>query len=593
MLEPISILGATGFTIVVLNFLLTSLSKLDEKRRELIECQDRLHVYMLELSVCQSRMLTWKSIWHADQPFAEETYKYFWQSDYEEIMENFKRMDALSLKISHDIVGKTRKRLQKKRQNEDQADPVASQTTKSSKGIHKKTTDLDEQNLLPREDDWIMWESETEKFRSSLDTSLKIRDIGVAYRIAFALFKNQTLGERLGRLKQGIANISELSSKQFDRLQGESTTNEPNYDKLDEAVRLKDCVDQLTSFAKALFEQHKLSQNNQTWALELRFPDSCSNLKDWDSISSIDLDFAVSIKNDQKWVNKRVRIRYTRGMLDQPGIAMDVIKEISVVINEMIAGMSRGASEPAIIGNGETHTPEAGPVQDLVVGDGGSRLQEREQTQEVQQARMQHVEGDSTENLRAKERDKSLRLFPASTRKTFPFRKLFEDGFFEREDVYKAWEPDRARLTLGLVNWTILLWNTPWTTEPCCCGIRFEQVPQSAIHTFKTGEHKDCSHEAWKLQHLGLVLAELIMASPLRVVPEPPGFKYQQCIRHADTTKWENISREGILETVRKRSGSETISNAVKFCLDTRSQLARGDFQPQFMLQFIQRIFNP
>jgi hypothetical protein len=596
MLEPISILGATGFTMAALNFLLTSLSKLDDKRRELVECQDRLHVYMLELSVCQSRMLTWKSIWHADQPFSQETYKYFWQHDYPEIMKNFKRMDTLSLNITHDIVGKNRKFPQKKCKNEAQADPVIGQTTKSSKGghsFHKRTTYMEELSLLPQEGDWNIWESETEKLRSGLDTSLKIRDIGVAYRIAFALFKNQTLGERLGRLNQGIANIAELSGRQFDRLQGDSTKNEPTYSKLYEAVRLKDCVDQLTTFAKALFEQYELSQNNQIWALELRFPDDCGNSKDWDSISSIDLDFTVSIRMDQNWVNKRVRIQCTRGMLDRPGIAVDMVKKISVVLNDMIAGMSSEASEPTVVENRETHTSEASSTQGLEIRVDEIQLQEQEHTPQVQQAGMQNVGSDSTANLRAKGRDNSLQLFPASIRKTFPFRKLFEDGFFEQEDVYKAWEADRARLALGLVNWMILLWNTPWTTDPCCCGIRFEQVSHSAIHTFKTGEHKGCSHETWKLQHLGLVLAELTMAIPLRVLPGSPSFMYQQWNRSANTAQWEDICREKILETVRKRSGSEAISNAVKFCLDTRSQLARGDFQPQFILQFIQCIFNP
>jgi hypothetical protein len=69
---------------------------------------------------------------------------------------------------------------------------------------------------------------------------------------------------------------------------------------------------------------------------------------------------------------------------------------------------------------------------------------------------------------------------PPSSRKTPPLRVLFRGGFFDTDIVYKAWEEDRARLALGLANWTLLLWSTNWTGELCCCVIEFVKLSTAA-----------------------------------------------------------------------------------------------------------------
>ncbi|KAL1616897.1 hypothetical protein SLS54_008101 [Diplodia seriata] len=72
-----------------------------------------------------------------------------------------------------------------------------------------------------------------------------------------------------------------------------------------------------------------------------------------------------------------------------------------------------------------------------------------------------------------------LRLDPAEKRSK-PFNKVFQSGLLAHDKIlYKAWTRERLDLMLGFANWMIMLWDTPWTSQPCTCGIRFEQLNHS------------------------------------------------------------------------------------------------------------------
>src|SRR5204863_2887061 len=131
------------------------------------------------------------------------------------------------------------------------------------------------------------------------------------------------------------------------------------------------------------------------------------------------------------------------------------------------------------------------------------------------------------------------------------------------------------------------------TSDLCCCGLRFSQLPTDdpcSVHTFT---REDREHNFGKLQNLGIVLAELITARALRVVTVPSGFEYQQWQRSAEGGFWKVISRERLLQEIDAKSQSKGIVRAVEYCLDNRSSLAREDFQPQFLLQLVESVFTP
>jgi hypothetical protein len=536
MIDPGSIVSATGFILGAINFLLTALSKLDEERCEFYECQDRLRAYKLKVSICQSKIRTWILIWHGADHFDPDTYKYSWSDKHDEIIDGFREMHELSVQIVDDILGRSKESKAKQHQikAEKYQEESFARTAKFRASFRLKMRVPNQTAFLPQDDDWRLWRFITGLLRQNPDAKPEIRDVSGLYRIALALVRNQTLEDRLDRLKKGIANIAELSQSQFTRLQGEDSKGTYTDRTLQRAECFMACVDKLSGFTEAIYEGQKHVENTRGWALELRIPDHRGNLKEWDRVALLDLDFTFYVKDNQEgWTRRRLRVLYDRDAPNIPKVAMD-------------------------LPNRAIHSP---------------------------------VVQSSTGEDPARE----FQIQQPSTRKSRPFRRLFLEGFFDRMWVYKAWEADRARLALSLVNWMVLLWSTSWTANPCCCGLRFAQLPTddpSSVHTF-TARHLECGHNFWKLQNLGVVLAELITARALRVLTMPYGFEYQQWQRSTEGGFWKVISREQLLQEVDEKSRSKGIVKAVGYCLDNRSNLAREDFRPQFLLQLIESIFTP
>ncbi|KAI3322868.1 hypothetical protein HD806DRAFT_118827 [Xylariaceae sp. AK1471] len=182
------------------------------------------------------------------------------------------------------------------------------------------------------------------------------------------------------------------------------------------------------------------------------------------------------------------------------------------------------------------------------------------------------------------------------TRKSRPFRELFRDGFFDHKLMYRAWEQDQARLALALSNWALLLWDTNWTANLCCRGLRFVRPVSEggfSTHTFTVEEHEHCIHHEWKLKNFGLVLAEIILATPIRpvIADVEHGPHYEKWAKAENHWIW--ISRENILKEVCDKSKSASLRDAIKFCLDERSPLATGPFSSNFLQQYIDSVFKP
>ncbi|KAJ9657328.1 hypothetical protein H2201_008232 [Coniosporium apollinis] len=332
MLEPMSIVSAAGFAFSAIGFLITTLSKLHEKGLELVECQERLQTYQLELSVCLSRMHTWTSIWIRDPPFAPEMYKYFWSAKYDDIIQGFALMDELSQKIADEISGHGEEREARNHREKKEKAGRAEGSTKTSRfevPWRRKARDQQKQDNMPQEDDWSDWESVTLSLRREPDAKPEVRDVDVLYRVAFALFKNQSLGEKLARLKSGIGNIFELSQTQFQRLQSNSFKKIPTGKKIQQAEELKVWVDKLSSFAKALYEAYQGQERTQRWALELRLPDNRGNVEKWSRAALLDLDFTLFIKDDQQcWTERRVRFCYDKDAPDIQQSARELPKDV-------------------------------------------------------------------------------------------------------------------------------------------------------------------------------------------------------------------------------------------------------------------------
>lgn len=169
------------------------------------------------------------------------------------------------------------------------------------------------------------------------------------------------------------------------------------------------------------------------------------------------------------------------------------------------------------------------------------------------------------------------------------------EEFFGDFIARKAWEPDRARLLLALSNWTFLLWHTEWTTDLCCSGLRLVKPEAgegtTSTPTFMLGQHMECGHHNWKLVNFSLVLAEVILAVPLRIDPAVEGEIQYVLARQRD--QWTRVDLADMLGQVKDRAKSESVYMAIRFSLDQSRTLSNGPFEAYFLLVYLEKVFKP
>lgn len=209
---------------------------------------------------------------------------------------------------------------------------------------------------------------------------------------------------------------------------------------------------------------------------------------------------------------------------------------------------------------------------------------------QVEQAILSQVDQGTTTEI------PGVRFSPKTTeaRRTRDLGVLFK----EKPDIFQdpAWRPDRAKLIHGLLNWIILLWDTRWFQNMCCHGLRVEVELQPELNTqtlsAKSCSVDDCGKSDIRLRNLGLVLAEIVIASPLRCLSEAEGDKKMQCQQFKGGA-WGNADPLAIAREVRNRTKSIQFAQAISFCLTDMSRLATSEFQPGYTFRCIEKIYKP
>lgn len=187
-------------------------------------------------------------------------------------------------------------------------------------------------------------------------------------------------------------------------------------------------------------------------------------------------------------------------------------------------------------------------------------------------------------------------------RRSKPFRPLLQGGRLVESATAKAWEADRATLLLGLADWIVLMWNTLWSSVPCCCGIRFQELDSGARqYVFAVDKHEDCrgpSIAAHKLLQLGLTIAELLIGTSLRVpildsdaVSRVTLLERWDC--YNDPPMWVKCSRHGLLGDIKQAEHGDKLFRVVKFCLDNPSYGEGLPWSPDRMRALVRKVVIP
>ncbi|KAJ9646654.1 hypothetical protein H2199_002703 [Coniosporium tulheliwenetii] len=419
----------------------------------------------------------------------------------------------------------------------------------------------------PEEKDWKFWKTITgpDKAKNPINAQkihLGTQELGCLSRIGFALFQNEVLDEKLKRLEALTEHLDNFTKEQFNYLRKQELRKEITLEELRLSQKLRHFVESFGAFAMKL---HVASLRlNSTWALALRVPDARGSARNLHYTYNVNLDFSLHSHGRLKdHACKRIRISYDPD------------------------------SDPEAIA---TMLPQA--ITDMkAMTNGGSICV----------------------------KDKTFVVLPPCQRRSRPISSLLNESTFQNARAYKAWERDRASLLLSFANWMVLLWNTPWTSHACCCEIRFERLPGGEReYTFSATKRSDChnllsSHP--KLLLLGIVLAELILATPLRILLKDSvsalhgranagslgyrnlelprlGSCLEQWQPYDDTQLgrskggWQPVAQEKILQDVQERSNFE-VMKAVEYCLDHPSFAEGEQFRPDLLEHLIIKVLEP
>lgn len=142
-----------------------------------------------------------------------------------------------------------------------------------------------------------------------------------------------------------------------------------------------------------------------------------------------------------------------------------------------------------------------------------------------------------------------------------------------------------AALAWSIINWTILLWNTPWTDTLCSCGIRFAIMGDSDKPTFTThGRHRNhlnCSGrrcKTRKLQLLGIVLAELALKKPLNLIEDDKSIGKYSYGSNADNDGMELYE---LWREVKRTTSSVEYRDALQKCFQCDELFRTASFEPK------------
>ncbi|KAL9116556.1 MAG: hypothetical protein Q9187_006919 [Circinaria calcarea] len=330
-------------------------------------------------------------------------------------------------------------------------------------------------------------------------------------KIAFALAKNTKLREELTRLESLTKGLTHSSRVLLRVRQGAEIDKNPTQKEPQLLDKVKVMVDGFSEFANNLYSFQNQALGNHDWGLELRMPDPDGDATQTNCLASISVDFLIQCRCIcNLWTAQRFRIEYRTQHSSQPN-------ETPAQIGQMMLDQLRICTRSPQIPN----------------------------------------------------QKQQFAILEAPVSQGPPTRKLL--GVSTSHTARrKALEEERSVVALGLVNWMFLLWNTPWTSNPCTCKLRRTKLKSSrgqyilesciSSHTHPLCIAEDACEP--KLLLLGRMLAELALGIPLGIGRAEDG----QAIFFKDNG---TLTQAELLQCLRRTVGNVGIVQAIQYCLDT------------------------
>jgi len=511
MVEPVSMtIGAVSFTLGVVGFLITTVfttvSKLEEKAREYKEYEDRIRAHQRALIACQIKLCDWNRVW-SGHPNA--VYEHLWGADGVREVKN-----------------------------------RTSEILKLARVIEKATELSDAESRLGREQllrstmSPVEWRSLLQSLGFNTQASLGLSDakVSVLRKLAFLLYKNNSLQEKTGRLKEMTTQLTDYTNSLMRLGQYPYVVKAPDHAEIQDFARLKSFVDSVSKIGEEL---HKATQEQSQvlrWALALRTPDKDGDPELWGGVNDITCQFCVRLRTSgDQWNRCVIKIRHFFDVsIDRASLKANII---DVVLTEMKTGREHFNIPKAF-------TYAVPPP---------------------------------------KGRPRSLKSY-------------LSQSTLAGRSTSSYYHHKKLRIALGLVNWIILYWNTRWTESPCSCKIRilkYEDESDQPILYHRRRDGSGCQHHdqkecqvGEKLLLLGVTLAEIALLAPVRVEHNGTGLGGLSFVLRNEATSFENLQGK-----IRDAVGYKGLHGAIQFCFSTWPHLTA--FRPELIKLFTAEVLTP
>ena len=281
--EPLT---AISFALGCVSFLLSSLPSLDQKRRQISECQDFLMKFQRQLRNLESTYQGWCMVWGG---LTQDQYLQAWgnQSTIDQVRAWTADIDDQFRRIEKEIRG-------------DQHHQFRRIVDRMSRSLPRRR-EADK----PDEEDVEWWRTMTDGFRGQTSQSAfvageNVRNTGTGYRIAFSFITNDVLKINMDNLAKTVAELDTFTTREYWKLRWVEPKPTPTRAELNRAVRLQRVLNEFSDFGRNLYMAQQLQNGRvddrcrRIWTLELRSPDGTANSGDINSFGRVNIDFCLA-----------------------------------------------------------------------------------------------------------------------------------------------------------------------------------------------------------------------------------------------------------------------------------------------------------
>jgi hypothetical protein len=261
------ILGAIGFTLSQISFLLITVPELARKGETYLDCKRRVDEHLTNLRAAECRYDNWERVW---QRFDTAACSLLWANQYEIIQATRQRIRALSQQID---------------------ERIESMFNRCDEPGYRQRIQAFVQTLRANDPD--------SGGRRRREKTLKRFE-----KIIFALSSDRTLGDEIDRLATDIRNIADISQHAFSQRTGVTQPSSVTLEETERLYQLLSILSPLTKRARNLFEARRAGpplQSNISWAVELVEHDRYNNIKKWKHWDPINVSFAFHVR-PWRWI---------------------------------------------------------------------------------------------------------------------------------------------------------------------------------------------------------------------------------------------------------------------------------------------------